>query len=348
MERMVDEITISNEKVQMELEDVSLSDIHLDEDNPRIRYRLGLGTGQKTLDEVILAMPEVKGLRRDIKGTGGLRERVILQPNAKGYKVVEGNCRAACYRSLNAEDAADERWQKIPSRILPKDFDARKLAILLSDLHIAGKIAWGPHEKAGQVYRMCHDLHMRQEDVALHMRQSKSTVVRLYKAYEFMVETFFTVDGGKYADQGEGKWSWFDELFRSKDLKAILTSQPEFGEQFCRWVGEGRLPAGADVRKLAAIIRNPEAKWAFDEADPKKVNAVETAMKVVAAAEPEQGSDFFKLLAKLRDSCTNAAQVKEILKIRTDKTSRQRLLDTYEALVDFMRLADVDVPEARD
>jgi hypothetical protein len=59
-------------------------------------------------------------------------------------------------------------------------------------------------------------------------------------------------------------------------------------------------------------------------------------------AEPEQGSDFFKFVAKVKDACSNAAQVKEILRIRTDKVARQRVVETYEALVDCMALADVD------
>ena len=67
--------------------------------------------------------------------------------------------------------------------------------------------------------------------------------------------------------------------------------------------------------------------------------------KAVEAAEPEHGSEFFRLLAKVRQACTNAAQVKEILRIRTDEVARKRLLDTYEALVDFMLLADVDPDE---
>jgi hypothetical protein len=56
-------------------------------------------------------------------------------------------------------------------------------------------------------------------------------------------------------------------------------------------------------------------------------------------------SDFFKMLAKVRDSLTSAAQVKEILKIRTDKAARKQVLDTFEAFVDFMRLSDVDPDE---
>lgn len=53
-------------------------------------------------------------------------------------------------------------------------------------------------------------------------------------------------------------------------------------------------------------------------------------------------SDFFKLLEKVRESCTSTGQIREILRIRTDTVARERLLATYEALVDFMRLADVD------
>ena len=57
---------------------------------------------------------------------------------------------------------------------------------------------------------------------------------------------------------------------------------------------------------------------------------------------PTIDSDFFKLMAKFREACTNAAQVKEILRIRTDKTARKQVLDTYDAFVDFMQLADVE------
>jgi len=72
------------------------------------------------------------------------------------------------------------------------------------------------------------------------------------------------------------------------------------------------------------------------------------AKKLIEEKEPEIGSDFFRLLEKAREAFTDAAQVKEILKIRTDKTARQRLLDTYEAMLGFMQLADVDPREVED
>lgn len=64
--------------------------------------------------------------------------------------------------------------------------------------------------------------------------------------------------------------------------------------------------------RLPAVIRNPDA---FKKLE--KGGTLVEAMKVVEQSEPEQGSNFFKLMAKFRDACKNAAQVKEILRIRT-------------------------------
>src|SRR5207248_1873778 len=153
-------------------------------------------------------------------------------------------------------------------------------------------------------------------------------------------DRFLTIDDCKYAKQGEKKWSYFLEFQKSKDLRAELKKRADFADDYCRWVGEGRIPEGADVRRLASILRHPDARAKFEKGLPFK-----DAIKMVETAEPEQGSDFFKLLAKVRESCTNVAQVREILRIRSDANARKRVLDTYTALVDFMRLADVEVPE---
>jgi hypothetical protein len=53
-------------------------------------------------------------------------------------------------------------------------------------------------------------------------------------------------------------------------------------------------------------------------------------------------------LAKTKEAFTSNTQIKEILRIRTDAVARKRLLDTYEAMVDFMRLADVTIPKTED
>jgi hypothetical protein len=339
-QRVMEELTIAGQPVFLEHLDIPLSDVELDRDNPRIRYRLSLAQNGKTLPEVILALPEVTKLRKDIELNKGLRERIIVKRNGDGkFKAVEGNCRTVCYESLAKKSPGDETWKSIPARVLPDDISAKHIAILLSDLHVAGKIEWKAHEKAGQVYRMYEDLEMSFDHISTYLRQSKTTTIRLYKAYAFMQERFFTIDKGKFAKQGEGKWSFFDELFRSKELRDELDRNPAFGDDFCRWVGNGNLPDGMDVRILPAILKHPEARKRFEAGAP-----LSEVKRLIEESDPEHGSDFFKLLAKMRESCTSAAQVKEILRLRADKKAQKLLLDTYEALVDFMRLADIDPP----
>jgi hypothetical protein len=337
-DRLVEEVTILSRSVRLTHTDIPLDAVDLDDDNPRIRYRWQQAQGGKSRDEVILSMNEVKDLRRDIEKTGGLRERIIVQENGREghWKVVEGNCRLACYRDLHAKRPSDSRWQKIPARILPKDVQPKEIAILLTDFHVAGKIKWNAHEKAGQVYSMSENFGMKYEEIALYMRTSKSTVTRFVQAYKLMMETFLKIDHGKFRSKGEGTWSYFDEFFKRKELRDELKHNPQFGEEFCRWVGDGRLQQPVNVRRLPAIIASPEAR--------KKLEGGSTfadAQKIVEAKNPEEGSDFFRLLARLRDACTSEAQIGEIIRIRADKVAQEKVQDTYKALVQFMRLADL-------
>jgi hypothetical protein len=347
MAKLMEETVVGNQTIQLTHMDVPIERIALDYENPRIKYRLsieplknGKKATDKELEKLILGLPDVRSLRRDIQHNGGCYERVILQENGSKYKAIEGNCRTACVRDLHAKEPTDVRWKSIPARILPKDVDPKHVAILLTGFHVAGKIQWKAHEKAGQCYSMVHDLGMSQEDIAFYMHASKSSVNRYLTAYAFFVDRFLKIDEGKYAKGGEGKWSHFEEFFKKKELRDELAKNPKFGDDFCRWVGDGRLPMGMDVRFLPTLLIYPEVREQFEAGA-----SLPEVKKMIEKADPEQGSDFFKLLGKMREACTSAAQVKEILRIRTDKVARQRLIDTYEAMVDFMHLADVDLPK---
>ncbi len=334
-------IKVSGKTITLLHKDIPIGHVQLDDENPRIRYRRMLHQN-KSIDDVILEMSEVKALRRDIEKTGGLRERIIVKPNGRPnrWKVVEGNCRTVCYRSLGKKYPKSPNWKKIPARILPDDTDPRDIAILLTDYHVSGKIKWGAHEKAGQIHHMYMTLGMSLEDIAIHMRSSKSTILRFKDAYQFMFDRFLKIDDCKYRSEGENKWSYFDELFKRRELRDELRQNPTFGDEFCRLVGDGRLGQPVNVRKLPKILTHPDARKLFLAGGD-----VDAAWKIVQAAEPEEGSEFFRLLQKLREACTSTAQLAEVLKIRTDKVARQRVLDTYKAFVGFMSLADVTPPK---
>lgn len=342
MEKVIEEMVIAGETIPLEHVDAPLELVHPDEGNPRIRYRLNYQPGGgRSLDELIMGLPEVPKLMLDIEKNRGLRERVILQPNGKGYLAREGNCRLVCYRALAKKYPDDKTWKTIPARVMPKGTDEKKVAIVMSDMHVAGKITWKAHEKAGMVHRMHKDLGMTFDDIAIYMRQSKSTAKRAYDAYAFMTERYLTIDGGVYEKDGERKWSFFDELFRSKPLRDEMKHNPEFGDQFCRWVGNGTLQHGAEVRGLPAILSNPETRRKFLGGTP-----LPEVERILHEEEPERGSEFFQVLARLNDLCRKAGSIGDVNLLRHNTKARQRAVDAYTAFVDFMDLADVDLPKS--
>jgi hypothetical protein len=339
---IIEEIVINGETIRLEHADIPIKNVELDENNPRLRYKRAKDD-KKPLDELLRHLPDAPKLRRDIEYNGGCRERIIVFPMAGGkFKAAEGNRRTVAVRDLHAKHPNEARWKTIPARVLPPDMDPKKLAILLSDLHVMNKVRWDAHEKAGHIYHMNKTLRIPLDEIAVTLHASKTTVSRFLNAYAFMQERFLTIDDGKYREEGERTWSFFDELYRSKELRQCLLEDDSFGDRFCRWVGEGRLFKGEQVRKLIKILTHPEARKVFEDGPVK--SAFDNAQRIIETKDPEEGSEFFKLLAKVRESCTSAAQVKEILRIRSDVVARKRLLDTYEALVDFMHLADVEVP----
>jgi hypothetical protein len=190
---------------------------------------------------------------------------------------------------------------------------------------------------------MHRGLKMSMDDIAMHMRASKTTIQRHLDAHRALTDRFFTVDNGKYAALGEGKWSFFEELFKNKVLRERAKEEPAFVDSFCRWVGEGRLRQGADVRLLPMVLGNQAAAAKFQNGEPSA--AFGEAKKLVAQLDPAIDSDFFKLLSKVRESVTSAAQVKELLRIRQDRVAREQIVQTYERLVDFMNLANVALPD---
>jgi hypothetical protein len=93
---------------------------------------------------------------------------------------------------------------------------------------------------------------------------------------------------------------------------------------------------------LAKIIGNPAARKKFESSE--KVT-IDQAFQIIQADEPEVGSEFFTLLLRVRTACTSAASLEDVLRVREDPVARQRVIDTYRALIKFMDLADINIEE---
>jgi len=180
----VDEITLDGKSVRVRNVDLPLDRVSLDPSNPRIANTFAIGPTkdvaslQKKLENLLWEDDDVRDLYRQVQINKGLIERIIVREDGT---VVEGNCRTVVYRKLSEKEPTVSLWKAIPARVLPEDIRDREIAILLGEMHVAGKNTWTPFEKAGHVYRLHKNFALTQDEIAQRLRMSKSKVNQLIR-----------------------------------------------------------------------------------------------------------------------------------------------------------------------
>src|SRR5215472_5655394 len=223
---VVDEITLDGKRVQVQSVDLPLDHVTLDPRNPRIANTVLISISeqgealQKKLETLLWEDSDVRDLYRQVLINQGLVERIIVRQDGK---VVEGNCRTVVYRKLREKRPSEQRWRTIPARLLPADIGDRDVAILLGEMHVAGKNTWTPFEKAGHVYRMHSDFALTQDEIAVRLRMSKSKVNQLIRAFDLMKNKYLRKYPGLSASR---KFSYFEELFKKPVLRDRMGSTP--------------------------------------------------------------------------------------------------------------------------
>jgi hypothetical protein len=333
---VVDEITLDGRSVQVENVDLPLADVRLDPRNPRIANTVAvsaMGEGpalQKRIEALLWEDDDVRDLYRQVLINKGLIERIIVRQDGTA---VEGNCRTVVYRKLREKYSADANWQRIPARVLPADIGDREIAILLGEMHVAGKNTWTPFEKAGHVYRMHRDFALTQEEIAQRLRMSKSKVNQLIRAFDVMKNRFLP----KYPGPGSvRKFSYFEELYKNPTLREWATTTPNAEENFVDWVGKNRLAQGIHVRQLSAILQNPEAVVALTN------EGFAEAQRAIAQDNPAMTSKLFKRMLEMTEALKKA-QLDDIQKVRgTDSSKARQIVEEMEqALGHFLDLCDM-------
>lgn len=257
----------------------------------------------------------------------GLIERIIVRNDGTA---VEGNCRTVCYRKLRTKHPKDARWHTIPARVLPNDIGDRDIAILLGEMHVAGKNTWSPFEKAGHVYRLHHDFGLTQEEIAQRLRLSKSKVNQLIRAFDLMKTRFLPAYPKPSSIR---KFSYFEEAFKNPALREWLTSTPGADGLMVQWVGEEKLTQGIHVRKLPDVIANPAALAALTD------HGFAAAQKVLGEADATTDSKLFRMMVDMTEAL-NKAQMNDIQRVRrpSESNARQVVENLDKALEQFLEL----------
>lgn len=261
----------------------------------------------------------------------GLVERIIVRQDGS---VVEGNCRTVVYRKLRENRPSERYWQHIPARILPPDIGDRDVAILLGEMHVAGKNNWTPFEKAGHVYRMHSNFALTQDEIAVRLRMSKSKVNQLIRAFDMMKNKYLPKYPGPASSR---KFSYFEELYKKPPLREWITSTPAAEDLFVDWVGTGKLEQGAQVRDLPSILEDEDAVKALTQ------EGFAAAQRLLAEDNPAITSKLFRRMVEMTEALRKA-QLDDIQRVRKSGHSKARKIvnDLNDSLTHFLELCGVD------
>lgn len=334
---VVDEITLDGKRVQVQSVDLPLDHVRLDPRNPRIANTVMVSISdegealQRKLEALLWDDSDVRDLYRQVLINKGLVERIIVRQDGN---VVEGNCRTVVYRKLREKHPSEGRWRNIPARVLPVDIGDRDVAILLGEMHVAGKNTWTPFEKAGHVYRMHNDFALIQDEIAVRLRMSKSKVNQLIRAFDMMKNMYLPKYPGSASSR---KFSYFEELFKNPRLREWVASTPQAGDAFVEWVGTSKLDQGVQVRELPAIL---------DDEDATKILGAEgflAAQRFLAEDNPAITSKLFRRMVEMTEALKKA-QLDDIQRVRMSANSRARKIveDLSEALRHFRELSGIE------
>ncbi len=333
---VVDEITLEGRKVQVQNVDLPLDDVRLDPKNPRIANTVAISITlegaalQKKLEDLLWDDSDVHDLYRQVFINKGLVERIIVRQDGTA---VEGNCRTVVYRKLREKFKTEPRWQRIPARVLPADIGDRDIAILLGEMHVAGKNTWTAFEKGGHIYRLHKDFALTQDEIAQRLRMSKSKVNQVIRAFEVMKNIFLP----KYpAPSSIKKYSYFEELYKNPILREWIANEPAAESQFVDWVGKGLLPLGSNVRELPALLESEIAIKVLSK------DGFAAAQRSIAEDNPEATSKLFRRMVEMTEALKKA-QLDDIQRVRRPGATKARRItkELNEALGNFMELCDI-------
>lgn len=331
-------LTIEGQTVDAEFRFLPLADVELDLSNPRIQYLLKQNAKNGKLTQEELAklihdhVPGVPGLFASIRDNRGLLEPILVRPDGR---VIEGNCRLACYMRLLAIDkkrgVTASAWTEIPAFVVPH-ISERQVAAFQGRVHVAGKNPWRAYEKAGHIYTM-HNTHgMDPKAIGQILSMTESEVLRDIRTYETMTKKLFPKMKGTAALE---KWSFFAEFFKRKGLEQYRAKSANVN-QFVSLVRSGKLKRGADVRKLEKILKS---KSALKEL---KTNGVDSAMTTLGQADPTADSRTFRQL-KQTVKLLQRFPTKDLDRLR-DPGPQQILQDLLAAARTVAKTAGVRVP----
>lgn len=295
-------IHIDDEEITLRIEEVSISELALDSDNPRIYSGQleaeleGEDFENGDIEDYIIENSDVSELADDIINNGGLVNSIYVDSD---YKVLEGNRRTVALRMVkrrieNGEVSSPEMAEyisRVPVRVFPDGVTEEQISIFLGREHITGKRDWPAFEKAKFIY----DLYQEKgtyEKVAEDIGYSKDTIASYVKSYE-LAQVYIN----EYGKDENFVFDHFHSAISYRyDLKEVVDITSDWGQkEFCSWVYNGYFHNTYDVRKVPKVFDNDVTTKLWNEGKTRE------AIETLSSVHPEEYGEPFASLSKARD-----------------------------------------------
>lgn len=328
-------LMLGGTQVEVTHEVVRIDQIRLNPDNPRIRFQIKHGKGDKTLSptqllELIREQPGYDPLQKAIRKAGGLYEPVIVRHDGL---VIEGNTRTTVFKVLNAGSSADPRWKRIPIARLPKQVPEHAMAMLMASYHIAGKTVWRPYAQADQIYDLRHTHKRSITQIADEARMSEREVEQYLSAYEYLLnEVLPHVVNGNGSEILESKFSHALEFIKRKNL-ADIRDDPSVRKQLARLLIDDKIK-GAEVRELDKVLKNRKASKAL------KKDGFKAAKEVLTKTDPVAASKVLKEIKALTKLLGKMGQP-DINLLKSSSKAQRVLIELNQAVLSVAAFASV-------
>lgn len=243
----------------------------LDTSNPRVARYIEMYGGQVTDEQMSLALGAAnyeqgestttfQSLRASIRTHGGLIHPILVNRETEGRLVViEGNTRALIYRQFKADDVSG-RWDEIPA-IVYDQLDQKEIDAIRLQAHLVGPRQWDPYSKAKYLDYLSNSEHLTTDQIIDFCGGQKAEVHRFIDAYNDMEKYYRPLLASD--DQFDPtRFSAFVEMQAPRVQEALVTSGYTKTD-FAGWVNDQILYPLDRVRRLPAILANPQARSVF-------------------------------------------------------------------------------------
>jgi hypothetical protein len=249
-------------------EELPISSIELDIDNPRIKMYLE-NYAEVTAEGIALALntsadsgqTSFSSLREAIKTNGGIINPILVNHRTNGkYVVIEGNTRLQIYKDF-VTSKVPGNWNFIRCIVYEALTDDDIHSIRLQS-HMVGPRDWDAYSKAKYLDYLMNQEKLPMNSIISFCGGKKAEIDKLVKAYQDMQQFYVPYVKQAGMDISYKDFSKFAELQNKSVIDALLLNGFT-KKDFAKWVVDGNVDTAMNVRLIPTILKTKESKEEF-------------------------------------------------------------------------------------